>query len=435
MNMFGRCATVVAVMGSAISGVNAETGGAAAAAGSQIQVTGRADLLGVGRAIGGDWGEVMAREQMLGELWGGRAWLNEKGISVEAALTVDYAKNTMGGVQTSGSALRSLFDLGVSVDLQKLAGLDGASAFLLVQSIQGDDGSAKLVGDAQAFSNIDYGEHRLQISELWYEQVVGERFAVKAGKMDVNGAFMFVENGGEFINSSAGFSPTIVGLPTYPETSYGGMVKMMATENNPFYAAAGLFDGSNAIGKRTGLHGPTSLGDELDNLFVIGEGGMQWGLSGDAAAGRIGVGAWRFMGDIERLDGGEDSGNTGLYLVFDQTVLAEGDDNTQGLNMFFQYGYADGHVAELDHHIGIGCAYTGLIPGRDQDVCGIMGSWVHFSEQAGTPADWETAVEVFYKLQVCGWASVKPDLQWIGNPGGEKGRDALVGTLRFEMSF
>ncbi|MDB5296736.1 MAG: Carbohydrate-selective porin, OprB family, partial [Phycisphaerales bacterium] len=44
--------------------------------------------------------------------------------------------------------------------------------------------------------------------------------------------------------------------------------------------------------------------------------------------------------------------------------------------------------------------------------------------------------ELFYKVQVTKFFSLKPDLQYIHNPGGVRGRDdALVGTLRLTLSF
>ena len=46
----------------------------------------------------------------------------------------------------------------------------------------------------------------------------------------------------------------------------------------------------------------------------------------------------------------------------------------------------------------------------------------------------ETAIEAFYKYQLTEFMSVKPDLQYIVNPGGA-GRDAIVAGVRLEISF
>jgi carbohydrate-selective porin OprB len=42
---------------------------------------------------------------------------------------------------------------------------------------------------------------------------------------------------------------------------------------------------------------------------------------------------------------------------------------------------------------------------------------------------------LFYKAQILPWVSVKPDLQYITNPGGTGLDDALVGTVRAEIDF
>ena len=46
----------------------------------------------------------------------------------------------------------------------------------------------------------------------------------------------------------------------------------------------------------------------------------------------------------------------------------------------------------------------------------------------------ETAIEAFYKYQLTEFMSIKPDLQYIVNPGGD-GRDAIVAGVRLGMSF
>lgn len=94
-------------------------------------------------------------------------------------------------------------------------------------------------------------------------------------------------------------------------------------------------------------------------------------------------------------------------------------------------------MSEVEHHVGLGAQWTGALPGRDDDVAGLMASYVHFSDEpgAGFIDDGELAVELFYKAQVTPWFSLKPDLQYIANPGGIGLDDAWVGTLRAELAF
>lgn len=127
---------------------------------------------------------------------------------------------------------------------------------------------------------------------------------------------------------------------------------------------------------------------------------------------------------------------TGWYLCIDQEVWAENPDDeedSQGLTTFFQYGWASEDVSEVNHYIGGGVQWIGAIPTRDDDIVGLGVFNVEFSDQAGFAEDNETIVELFYKVQVFNWFSLKPDIQYIANPGGTTNSDALAVGLRIEV--
>jgi len=61
---------------------------------------------------------------------------------------------------------------------------------------------------------------------------------------------------------------------------------------------------------------------------------------------------------------------------------------------------------------------------------------VHFSDDAGIGDDAETAFELYYKRQVAPWLVLKPDVQYIANPGGDPAvDDAFVVSLRVQLDF
>jgi len=86
--------------------------------------------------------------------------------------------------------------------------------------------------------------------------------------------------------------------------------------------------------------------------------------------------------------------------------------------------------------------YKGLIPGCDNDLLGIsvasafLGTGFRAQDAAAGDAigNHETATEMFFKYQVSAFRSLQPELQYIGNPGGQS-RDALLPGLRFEVVF
>jgi len=59
---------------------------------------------------------------------------------------------------------------------------------------------------------------------------------------------------------------------------------------------------------------------------------------------------------------------------------------------------------------------------------------VWFSEELDLPKDTETAIEFFYEAQLFGFLYLKPDLQYVINPGGAY-PDALALGVRFGLDL
>jgi porin len=88
--------------------------------------------------------------------------------------------------------------------------------------------------------------------------------------------------------------------------------------------------------------------------------------------------------------------------------------------------------------------YTGLLPGRDEDVAG-FGVSAGFNGQrfkraqrlAGAPVDgMEMALEWTYQLKLSPWLSLQFDAQFIKNPGTDRTvDDTLVFGFRYRIAF
>lgn len=389
------------------------------------------------------WASWLEGDYATGD-WGGlRPELDDKGVTVGASAILDWSKNVRGGIDTANSAFRSFLDLNVTLDLGKLVGIEGGTLFVDAYTFNGRSGSERLVGDAQGFDNID-SDRRAQIGEVWYEQkLAGDKLRIKAGKIDANAEFAYANNGCRylecaFLNSSPGMSPTILGMPTYPDPAMGVVVFVYPVEW--LQAGVGVFDGAGQEGHRTGLRGPDTLFGSPADLFFIGELGVLWSLEGETLPGRLGLGGWGHTGTFDRFDGATASGTQGFFVTVAQTLWRENPQDAedgQGVAAFAQYGWADPQVSEMDHHLGAGVEWTGALPGRDADVAGLMVSWVHFSQApgAGLVDEGEMVVELVYKARITPWMSLQPDVQYITNPGGAGLADALVFTLRAEVGF
>jgi len=264
---------------------------------------------------------------------------------------------------------------------------------------------------------------------------------VKVGKVDANSEFAYVENGGEFLNFSMSVSPTIFfAMPTIPNSSTS--INLFVNPIEELYVSLGIYDGAKQEGKNTGTHGTGTFFNDPADLFLIGEVGGTWSGKDEKYPGRIGAGVWHHNGTFDRFDElTTESGTSGFYLVLDQTLWSqEGRKQGEGqtVDAFLQYGFADEAVSDVKHHFGSGLVWNGPFGRRENDAFGLGATWVDFSNEplAGYTEPFEIAYEMFYKFQICENFSLKPDIQYIVNPGGDKTiNDATVTTVRLELSF
>jgi porin len=364
--------------------------------------------------------------------WGGaRGRLEDAGFSVETLYTVDSSWAADGGADPGGTATRSLLDIVLGYDTEPALGLRGGRIEVGLQWIAGVDASARF-GVAQAFSNID-AEHRVQVARVWYEQrFEGPGTRLRLGKIDANSLFARVDAGAGFLHSSMGFSPTILGLPTYPDPSFGGAV--VQPLGRALELRAGILDGSGLHGVSTGTHGPAPLFDDPHDLFLIGEADVLWAPD---TLGRLGLGAWRHTGEIARFDGGTQDGTQGLYAVLEQRLWTDAENAARGLDGFAQAGLADPDVSPFETHLGLGLVWNDVCALED-DHLGLGMSHVGLSGEpgAGFTRDDETAFELYFGFEPLPWMRLKPDIQYVVHPGGDAALDdALIATLRLTFSL
>lgn len=349
-----------------------------------------------------------------------RTDLEDRGLSLAVSTIADVSSLAARSSRTQTFG-RQLTSFGLTLDLEKIFGLGGSRMFAQYQNMGGANGASR-AADSQGFSNID-ADPFSQIGEVWLEQQIGTKVRVKAGRIDANSEFAFVENGSDFINSSMGFSPTIFAMPTYPDPHMGLVVRIDPSER--LYAAASLFNGGPAMGVA-----------DFEATFTMGEAGLRWKRWG---GGRLGIGYWRVDGHrADPDDRRHRVATSGQYMVFDQLLWAdERDGDARSIAAFVQAGLADPRVWAIRSHVGGGLIGRGFVSGRPDDAIGVGATTVRVASTAGdTPSSSELALGVFYRLAVTKWVALKPDVQFIRHPGGDPARRMLVaGTIRIEVGF
>ena len=401
----------------------------------------KAALVGLGVVVASP---VMAQPGIEGTLGESATIIDElaaHGITLDVSIIADHSTVLEGGRNPRASADRFLAQAGVIIDTDKAVGWPGGTLNINYLGFHGDDGSRD-TGDIQVYSNID-GPSFDALYSLWYQQdLIDDQLSIKFGKMDANADFAYVANGANFIHSSPGFSPTILsspgfsptilGFPSYPDPATA--VNVFWRDKAGPYVGAGLYDGATQDGLNTGTRGPSSFFGAPNATFYIAEAGTRY-MIGDEP-GRIGVGYWHHSGRFTAFDTGRNKRADGSYLVWDQGIYSNAATLT-AVDAFFQYAKTDELISAIDTHVAGGAEFTGLLDGRPKDVSGLMASYVGFSDAPGADfeADYELAVEAFYGIRPKPWLELKPDIQYIINPGGSGLDDALVGTLRARLAF
>jgi porin len=170
------------------------------------------------------------------------------------------------------------------------------------------------------------------------------------------------------------------------------------------------------------LDDPVALGLELDGdegVLMIAE--AEWRPAGYRFL-RLALGGWHYSTDFERIDGGpEADGTSGVYGFAEGVIFTEPGADDQGLSGFVRVGRADETVNRFGAYRAAGLVYTGLVPGRPEDLTGLGVSSVQngddFIDAADGPVDRrETVFELTHRVRIRPWLAIQPSVQYARNP-------------------
>ncbi len=380
--------------------------------------------------------------------WGGlRSALEAHGVSVDLSLTSIYQHTAHGGLQTKNAhRVSGSYDLELTFDFDALGLWSGGTLYAYADG-GWDDGVDEYVGDLFGVNYDAIGDEEIRLYELWYEHsFLEERLRIRFGKLDLRSEFdtnaYANDETAQFLN---GGLYNTANLP-FPDPGHG--IQVVAAPVDWLYVAAGIAD-ADAVLSHTGFdtawHGPA-------NTFSMFEFGLTptWESAWGALPGAYRLGMWYdpqpkelFYNDL----GGRltttplRTDDVGFYGSFDQLVWREAPEqpaDEQGLGLFARYGFAHADVNEIEHFWSVGGQVCGLVPARDEDVLGFGVAQGLLSRElrlTGADPRRETALELYYRIQVTPWLAISPDAQWILRAGGENGPDAFVAGVRVQIAF
>jgi porin len=392
---------------------------------------------------------IWERETLTNDLFGLNTALADSGIEMALSTTQIYQQNVRGGTSTHRGAGRfsGSYELELEADLEKLIGVEGGNLYILTEGSYSDGIDAPSVGSFFGVNGDAGGNRSIDVTELWYEQAMLEgSLRVRFGKLNLTGGFEHHncpvsfdcssyanDEAVQFLNGALVNNPSI----PFPENGLGIAVHYSSTRL--WYVSAAVAD-AQADARETGFK--TTFQDEA-YFFYIFETGITPQLSSDNGPlqGAYRAGLWYDPQPKAHSDSSENyRDDVGFYVTCDQMLIKENDDteDNQGLGGFFRFGYADSKKNDLANFWSIGFQYHGLLDDRDDDVIGLGFAQGFFSDYASTTYtdDYESALELYYNIQVTPWLNVSPSIQYIANPGGDETvRDAVVLGVRAQMSF
>ena len=391
-----------------------------------------------------------AQNTMLGDLFGARSGLQNAGITFQGSATLDFV-NALAGAPVNGFSMVSLIDVNLSGDTERMFGLKGGEIFLDFQSAAQTRQLSELVPDYWGFDAINSGGSFTELSQYWYQQqIIGDRFMVKFGKIDSNVDFAVPCTGINFVNSAAYFPGVLVAdMPTYPRQAGG--VEILTKPFEHFDVRVGFFDGSSqfvnrttgANGSNTGSHGLGSfLWDNPGSYFLIAEAGPDWSVDGHN--GKFRAGWFEQLGNtyISGVNGDSvGNGPAGTYAYANQQLFNADQEGLQGLEVFGQFGWSDPNQNPTHWSMMLGSQWQGLIDDRPNDTVGLLWAYNQFTGNNSlttAPGSSETILETFYNVQVSPWFSIQPDMQYISQTSPDSAENipgAFVFTLRLTFVF
>jgi len=397
---------------------------------------------------------ILPREHLLGDWYGTRRWLEDRGIVPTLTFVTDSLGNPSGGKE-QGFTTANNVGLDLNLDLEKLCGLEGGSFLLSMSYRFGGSLSANYIHNVFTVQQVFGGETFHLINLAYQQKLFDDRVELRIGRIGAGDDFLvspynyvFVQNG--FDGNPVGIFFNSPGMTAYPNDTWGALVKVRPTART--YIMGGVYNGDPSIRDNSNNGADFSMDGPL---FAIAEIAYQPNsLPGDRGLiGNYKAGFWYDNSLFSDFNTGEfERGNWGFYTLYDQVLVRFGEQGShRGFGIAGSFLMSpDQSISQMPYFFTAALVTRGIFPSRPVDIIGLGVVYGHFSNDlqnfqrqaqqldpnVGVQSH-ETVAELTYRLALLKSALYfQPDLQYVFRPGGT-GRisDALVLGAQVGVNF
>lgn len=388
---------------------------------------------------------LLADENLLGNLAGNRDWLAENGVTFNLDLAHFYQGVTSGGVDQR-FAYGGHGDYVTNFQLGKLGFNEGLFLKVRAEHRFGENinRSTGALLPAATLADLPVADsEELLLTNVLFTQALSERFALFFGKLDTldGDPNAFAHGRGKTQFSNVAFVANPIALRTVPYSTLGCGFAILGEEAEPIFSFTLL----NAV--------DTADTDGFDELFAEGV-AMAAELRlptkfGGLPGHQLFAATWSSR-DFVSLDQdpriilptipiNEARGSWSAYWNFDQYLAVDRQNPKRGWGLFGRAGIADDEANPLAWFLSFGAGGNNPMQGREADTFGAGWFYEGSSDEIGPllaavfgPIGDGQGVEVFYNWQATPWLNVTPDLQVLV-PARENVDTALAVGVRAVM--
>lgn len=392
--------------------------------------------------------------------WGGaRTKLEKSGVNLGFNYTSEVGYNIAGGSHHVVGYTDQLTFSG-DFDLDRLLALHDAEFKLAITKRNGQDlGDQADLGTLQQVQEVWGRGQTWRLTQFWYDQkYFSKRLDWKIGRLTMGDEFDDFSCKFQNLTFCGSQPGNIVGdyWFNWPVSQWATRVKVQVVEDVSFQV--GAYEINPRFLERHDAVLPT-FPSGATGAMVPAQFAWAPKLGKDKLEGNYKLGAWynTSKGDdvfddvnddpaaVTSLPAKRRTGRYGIYVSLLQQVLRfDEKDSTRGLDLFLNATFADRRTSTLDNQIALGLISTGTFDFRPKDEIGLAIGRTHVNSRVAhgerlsdSPVQHsEYAAELYYGLEAYDGVMLRPNFQYVRDPGGlKRNKDVVVVGLKTSIDF